>query len=786
MKQTLHQGKYRKKCELSPGNNRGVALIFALIAIIIILGALTLTLTRVQVGHRETNEAYNRIVLEEAAQAGIDFAVNLLWDEYIANNETTGNWGSYRYYLNNELNLPINEDLNFSGERDPNELGDGRGGFKMYPQGYDRRGMTLIDEPMLFTDPNSQRTVATIETIHVARYDTIDQARLTVRATASHEGRSMTAVQLLNIGGASLDHGQFAILANNISCALCHAQIHSLDMERNNDPSLYGTFDRVKIASLESIMVRRNENINSNLAGTLYTRGSVYDEWGNEYTANTLANTQFRGFQINDVNGKLIQNSQGNMTSTPLKNAGLNPDGELTPHANLYLNYPTDPQLQSDGPLPTDFPAPYPDENNNRRVDDEEFEMIVRTANGRIDFLYGEDTDSSGSISSGVAYGVSSGQIYTGNSLPTSSGGDALSQLAEGSHDGNLILVGTPQDPIRIDGTVAIDGDLVLSGPIQGAGQLLVRGNTYVVGDVTYADDPGEFGKYDVQPDGSYKENAFALISGGSIIMGDYLTVRGVNPVSQNNAKYPSWSQYSIDVRTKNRSNTVSGQVLPWGYFDQWSVDSGEVVAGRPGQQFSFTTSELKLFNNLELEKALADPNYTPRFYGLRESQPNNIYVYDSGDEHAVRYTETGVKLLSDYILEHGLDPGILERAVFHYTSPTANWISEDTLRQIWYNDEMTRPSSGRPFMFDGLLYSNNAIFNIVRSRTRHNSNTRGQLRLRGGVIAPDLGVFVPEGLFIYYDPRVERFIEFHDSNVVTFNRVAFYLESGDGYLGEV
>src|SRR5690606_7209320 len=104
-------------------------------------------------------------------------------------------------------------------------------------------------------------------------------------------------------------------------------------------------------------------------------------------------------------------------------------------------------------------------------------------------------------------------------------------------------------DPIKIQHTVAINGDLIIKGAIEGEGQLLVRGNTYVIGDVTYKDAPGEFG---VNEAGG--TNAFALVSGGSVMVGDYTTIRGVNHTAYNNDKYPNWSQYSIHTRDKNRS----------------------------------------------------------------------------------------------------------------------------------------------------------------------------------------------------------------------------------------
>lgn len=765
----------------------GMALVFAMMAIIVILGSLGLILSRVHAAKQETDHAYTSIVLEEAAQAGVDLAVKQLWNDYlISNGNTTGNVASYKYFLNNTLNVPINEDLNFNGEKDPGETGNGDSVFDEYPEGYDHRGMPLLDEPIALRDPESNRVMATLDSIYLSRYDSVYASDITVRATASSpDGAQKTAVQMLKIGGAALPHGQFAILANNISCILCHAEVKSLNLELNADPENFGTFDRVKVASLESLMVRPTE-ADSRLAGTLYTRGQVYNSSGSLLSASAIASSAFKGYAFSNENGKISQSGSGGMSQTSLVNASTNPDGELNQFSNLYMDYPLDQDAQTDGTVPNDFPAPFPDENENRIVDPEEFDVIYNTANGAIDFEHAGETPPVGSISAGIAYGVPQGSVYAGTGLPAVSTGDALASLStSGNYDGNLILVGTEDDPIFIQNTVAVDGDVIIAGPIKGDGRLMARGNVYIAGDVTYADEPGMFGQYYDAESDSFKDNAFALVAGGSIMMGDYLTVRGVNHSAKNNDKYPNWQQYSIHARDANRTNsvTISGkkETLKWGYFDPWSADPGGVVAGKPGQQFSFTQSELQLFNNMELEKAIADSGYTPRFYGLREGQPNNIYLYQAGDEHSVRYSESGVKVLSDWVVSQGLDPGILDRAVYHYLNPEGNWISEDSLRHIWFDDELQR-DRGDEYRFDGLIYSNNSVFTIVRSYTRHYSNTEGRMTIRGGVVAADLGIFVPgsgsgRGLNLFYDPRVERFLDPRNTTTVVFNRMAFFFE---------
>lgn len=763
-------------------NQAGMALIFALLAIIVILGALSLMMHRVVSEKRQTDHAHDMVVLEEAARAGIEIAMQQLWHRYVVTNgNTTGNWASYRYYMDNVLGIPNTEDLNGNGVQDEGEANtNGQYGWEPWPASYGDYGYPILEEPVVLRDPSSSREIATVEDIQILRSDTYLSTSLTIRARASVNGKERDAVQKVQVGGQVFEGAQFAVLANNISCLLCHAEIRSLPMERNTDSGLYGTFDRVKVASLESLLVRRNEAY-SNIAGTLYTRGKVYRENGSLYTPSQLANdTRFQAYAFSTEDGKLLQNpSSGALSTSSWVNGATDAQGNLVPFANLYMDYPLDPDQQTDGPVPASFPAPFPDEDEDRHVDDSEFEVVVNAADGSLSFAL-DPEEATGAIKAGVAHGVPRGSHYEGEGLPTTSNG-ALDQLAEdGAYDGNLILVGTSYDPIVIENKVAVDGDLVIKGPVRGKGQLLVRGNVYIMGDVTYADAPGDFGVDDTGND-----NLFAIVAGGSVMMGDYLTVRGVNHSSEDTAKYPTWSRYSIHMREEHRTNIYNGETLRWGYFDPFSVDANMPVAGRPGQQFSFTMSELQLFNMMELQKALADPNHTPRLYGLRESQPDLLYVYDAGDEHAVHYTDPGVKLLVDYLIEKGLDPGLVDSAAIHYLNPAGNWISEDTLRRIWFDDELTRPSSGRPWRFDGLIYSNNAVFTMVRSKTRHNSHTLGKMHLRGGVIAADLGVFAPEGFRMDYDPRVERFLNVHDATMVELQRGAFYYAAANPTAGQ-
>lgn len=726
----------------------GVAMILVLISIIIIVAALGLVVALMSSATNNVNKIADIHVVEEACKGGIDFAIERLWNQYvIGNGNTTGNLASYRYFI--EQVLPENS----SAE--------------------------LLEDGPLVVDPD---TGVVVESITVERTDDINGILLAIRAQGEKSGTRQRIEQTVRISGEPFAGFEYCVLANNINCILCHAGFYSLDQMTNSNSDLYGSFDRVKVATLEALLYRPSA-ADSVVAGSVYTRGGVFNQTWTPRTPAQISGDDFKGFEFSDVDGKLYEDTDANPLDrlqgpNGLNYSGVDGDGQPTPFDSLYMNYPTDPDLMTDGPLPETFPAPFPDDDGDRYIDNTEFEEIASKL--------------SGSIQGGIAYGVPDGDVYDQASLPAGSNA-ALGDLSgSGRYDGNVVLVGTDANPIVIDGEVAINGDLVLQGKIKGRGQVFVRGNTYVTGDVTYADAPGEFG---VASDGT--ENAFGLVTGGSVLIGDYVTIRGKNPSWQDSKQYPD-KAYSIRARETHKTKTLSKngktETLNYGYFDPGVIDAGEIQetmidadgneVPRQGQQFSFTQSELQLFNSLELEKALDDPSYNPRFYGLRETQPDNIYVFTNRfkEEHVVKYDRKGSELMTDYLIDQGIDPSsILDRAAFHYMNPENYWMDYETLRQIWWDDEMSRTNRNSTLKFDGLIYSNNAIFAITRSHARKGSYTEGKMQVRGAFIAPDLGVLAPgrdsrgeESFTMMYDPRVRSFWAPADTTRSFFERVAY------------
>jgi len=91
--------------------------------------------------------------------------------------------------------------------------------------------------------------------------------------------------------------------------------------------------------------------------------------------------------------------------------------------------------------------------------------------------------------------------------------------------NGNLALIGTPEQPIVIMGPVVISNDLVIKGVVKGQGTFYVGRNTHVVGDLVYSDPP-EWRQNDTSFDSTTASNKLKDGVGfgtkGSVVLGNY------------------------------------------------------------------------------------------------------------------------------------------------------------------------------------------------------------------------------------------------------------------------
>ncbi len=472
----------------------------AIVSMLAILGVLLMSLLGGSVEQKQwSDNQENDSRVEAIADTAIALAANRIWTDFEAFAGPNGMhpW-NFRTYLaglgitdQSGVTRPVPED--FLASTSLSQDGDGN-----YPMsgGY-------------------------ITQIGVVRVDDLDTTRITISARASMSpdntpGRAnnqATVQQTFEITRPDWQGMDYALLANNVNCILCHAEIDDAQRFYNQDPLARNTFDRVRVGSLESIHIRSNPD--SKIAGTLYLGGEALEADGDPLTNWGSLNLLSAGF---GADAKLLEDGFGNLSW-----GSFDPADAVDPEAgeNLYLDYLAGGEEgQVDGALPGYFPSPFPDNGgydpatgiatpslaDNRVLDTNEFLASAQSAVG--------------SLSGGRAAVVPKGSVLADLSALDSALDAGLPGIG-GVTTGNVILHGTKANPIVLDGTVAIDGDLIISGYVKGQGSLMASGNVFVPGDLIYDDGTDVNGDrtYGVSSDGAV--NSLGLTAGGNLTIGD-------------------------------------------------------------------------------------------------------------------------------------------------------------------------------------------------------------------------------------------------------------------------
>lgn len=781
-----------KNC--TPQAKRGSALIPALMvaALLAILGLSMLQATLN--GSRVVNFQGDEYRLTSAVESVGIVATDRLWSGYLNDplqGGAPGDIESFRHYLDAE-GIPD----------------QGPGGPPAANEGLDLTNVAGIPGA---NAGNPEFDEVNIDAARLVRRDDGETTQLYITVSAStNRGQGIVnpvlnrAIQLVYTVEPSQFSGfEYGILANNVNCIFCHTVIDTTERYYNSDPGEYGSFARVKVGTLESLMIRddwdgrpgiiNHFDVDSYIAGSLHMRGSLTDIDGTLITGN-WDEKSFKSFGYDSTTGDLYQDADGDISPVAFDPGG---DPSLPGH-NIYLDYPTDYRDMPDGYLPTEFPPPFPDVGGidpvtgifdssaagNRIVDRMEFENIAGGAEGAIVAGIVNVTDPGVVIDTEGAY---TDALFTGNSSGLQS-----------STTGNVILSGTETNPIVIDGTVAIDGDVVINGYVKGEGIILASGNIYVPTNLRYLDGqesmegdlpgrptgPRTFG---VAIDGT--KNALGLAAGGNMLLGDYLRPAGFT--------HPS----------------------------TW-----EIVDGSPATDWNFALAEISLFNRGEWAKTqptLPGPGesdlddslwtvinpgyvppdpvtgeaYVPRYYHFGPGDEIPIYnrgglffdvntaTWGGGEEAPIEWDEDLLTIWdpNDTSVPELFDPLSGERvAAISQLTPTDGWITDDIQKSAIEHFQLQNDIDD-PMEVDGLLYTNNGIFGIVHPDDR----MKGQLQVNGSLICADLGILAPGhpyqsgigtnsnppgspykvGFRLNYDRRTKYMIEVPNPSQVTIKR---------------
>ncbi|MCP5023156.1 MAG: hypothetical protein GY930_15470 [bacterium] len=597
---------------------------------------------------------------------------------------------------------------------------------------------------------------AVIEDVRVVREDLGNSIELRFSALAREsKGRerstgqqTVSVEQIYSVEPADWSGLEFALFANNVNCILCHASIDSAERFHNDDPALRGTFDRIKVGTLNELMMRTSAH--SSIAGTVYVRGKAVERNGALIT-NWAAQT-LKGKAI-DSYGKIVEDAFGNMSTVDLVDDPTNPSSLN----NLYLGYGENGNEMVDGDIPESFPSPFPDTGGNdpmtignRMVDPAEFAEAATVADGTL---------TGGSISI-VPDGANLGDPA---SLSSALSAGASLTLAS-TTSGNVVLVGTEANPILLNGPIAVDGDLIISGVVKGEGSLTVSGNIYVPTDLVYADGLTQGGgrMFGSSTDGT--TNALALASGGSIMVGDLFHVAGTSnrPASFENPAITgnesgSFSFVLDEVATFNRGEWAKTQAVLPGQGDD-SNDPSTWSAVNPN----------------------FDPDHVPRYYVFNDSGTvpihNRDLYYNStsntwiGPEHAGSWGSNGLTLAYPGDPNDPILYGAGRPAALHSLAASDGWMS-DALLSFYLKSERDAHERNEPLKIDAFLYSNNSIFGIVPKR----GPMRGQLEINGAIVAADVGLLIPGaggvGLQLNFDNRSADLLNLNSEEGISMRR---------------
>jgi hypothetical protein len=186
------------------------------------------------------------------------------------------------------------------------------------------------------------------------------------------------------------------------------------------------------------------------------------------------------------------------------------------------------------------------------------------------------------------AWKVPLGGTYAANLQTPSAVGDLFeNDPVDGSEtgrvDGNLILIGTYDNPIRLDSDIFVEGDVIIKGYVAGKGGVYAGRNIYIAGDVIYKDTPGSW---------PLKDDAQAVTS-------------------------IQTEPNTSELRLAARSNILVGD---WTYRNDRDSDGAEddIVPQRDRQGQAFMTDQFSM-NNVRYYEADHSPTGTPSSFVSNE-----------------------------------------------------------------------------------------------------------------------------------------------------------------------
>jgi hypothetical protein len=297
--------------------------------------------------------------------------------------------------------------------------------------------------------------------------------------------------------------GSFAVVTEDLGRTAASLAVDSAPRVFNRDPKLAGTFEHVRVAGLGALRAPDRALV----AGSLYLGGGGLDADGRpirDWSRLALDTVRL------DARGRIVErvderSDDGSFATRSRLLLPCDPQ-QYRAFESLYLDQ-ADPKRRAPIAWPTAFP-PVPEPARTATSG----RLTAARVRARV-------------VASGARYHFD--ESVPDLSAPVSAS-EADRLVIDGHVAGSLVAIGTPSDPIRVEGDVVIDGDLVIGGTVAGRGRLLVLGAVHVPIDLLYSDGHEPlFGGRTLGRSFAGVENALAIAAAGAVVLGSPRTPDG-------------------------------------------------------------------------------------------------------------------------------------------------------------------------------------------------------------------------------------------------------------------
>ena len=112
---------------------------------------------------------------------------------------------------------------------------------------------------------------------------------------------------------------------------------------------------------------------------------------------------------------------------------------------------------------------------------------------------------------------------------------------------GAMVLTGTADHPIEVNGPVIIPNDVIISGYVKGQGTIYSGRNIHIVGNIQYVNPPSWSGKSTSSASNATKD-MLGLMAKGNIVMGNYTESSWLSSIRTYLTQQPYVQQYACDT----------------------------------------------------------------------------------------------------------------------------------------------------------------------------------------------------------------------------------------------